>query len=83
MLGMGTVTFDTYELINKLKSVGFEEKQAEALVRVVAEAQGELVTKKEYLERQLSPIRMDLTLMKWMLGLLLAGVLALVLKAFF
>jgi hypothetical protein len=41
----------------------------------------ELVTKKD-LQIELAPLKMDLTLIKWMLGLLLGGVVALVLKAF-
>jgi len=40
------------------------------------------VSKKD-LQIELAPIRTDLTLMKWMLGLIVAGVAALVLKTFF
>lgn len=40
------------------------------------------VSKKD-LQIELAPIRTDLTLMKWMLGLIVAGVAALVLKSFF
>jgi hypothetical protein len=53
---------------------------AEALADAQREA--ELVTKKD-LQIELAPIRADINLIKWMLGLLLAGVLALVLKALF
>ena len=42
----------------------------------------ELVTKRD-LQIELAPIRTDLTLVKWMLGFLIAGVMALVLKTFF
>ncbi|SJM89106.1 hypothetical protein [Crenothrix polyspora] len=55
-------------------------------VRVIAEAQDTLVTK-EYLDNKfdnkLSPIYTDLAVLKWMMGLMLAGILSLVLKAFF
>jgi hypothetical protein len=39
------------------------------------------VSKKD-LQIELAPIRTDLTLIKWMLGLIVAGVAALVLKSF-
>jgi hypothetical protein len=34
-------------------------------------------------EKELAPIRADLLLVKWMLGILLGGVMALLLKTFF
>jgi len=48
------------------------------------EAQGEadLLTKKD-LQLELAPLKADITLVKWMLGLVLGGILALILKAFF
>jgi hypothetical protein len=52
------------------------------VVRVIAEAQEELITK-NYLDIKLPPIFTDLAILKWMLGVLLTGVLSLVLKAFF
>lgn len=83
---MATVTFDTLQLVDKLKAAGFQQEQAEAVIRVIAEAQGALVTK-EYLDNKfdnkLSPIYTDLAVLKWMMGLMLAGILSLVLKAFF
>lgn len=83
---MATVTFDTLQLVDKLKAAGFQQEQAEAVIRVIAEAQDTLVTK-EYLDNKfdnkLSPIYTDLAVLKWMIGLMLAGILSLVLKAFF
>jgi hypothetical protein len=76
------VTFDALKLVDKLKAAGITQEQAEAVVRVIAEAQDELVTK-TYLDLKLSPIITDLAVLKWMMGVLLAGVLSLVLKAFF
>jgi hypothetical protein len=40
------------------------------------------VTKKD-LQLELAPVRSDLAVLKWMMGVLLAGVLSLILKAFF
>lgn len=81
---MASVVFDTHKFVRKLKEAGLPELQAEALAEAVSEAQGEaeLVTRKD-LQIELAPIKQDLTLVKWMLGLLLAGVTALVLRAFF
>lgn len=74
---MTTITFDTLELTDALKQSGIEQQQAEAI-----EAQGELVTR-DYLDIKIAPISADLMLLKWMLGVLLVGVLSLILKAFF
>jgi len=79
---MTTVTFDTLELAEKLKSSGIPQEQAEAVVRTIAEAQTQLVTKTD-LDVALALIRTDFAILKWMIGVLLAGVLSLVLRAFF
>jgi hypothetical protein len=83
---MATSSFDTYKLVDRLRAAGFNDQQAEAVVRVLAESQETLVTR-DYLdlklEQGLSPIRAELLVVKWMLGVLLAGVLSLILKAFF
>ena len=79
---MATVTFDTLELVEKLKSAGIPQGQAETMVRFIAEAQNRLVTKDD-LEIALVPFKTDLAVIKWMMGVLLAGVVSLVLKAFF
>jgi hypothetical protein len=52
----------------------------DAFLGAIGEA--ELATKKD-LQIELAPIKADITLIKWMLGLLLGGVLALILRAFF
>lgn len=90
---MTTVTFDTLELVDKLKSSGIPQEQAEAVVRVIAKAQEGLVTKQDLQEvknelKSVMSIRFEridgeLKLNRWMLGVLLAGVISLVLKAFF
>lgn len=70
--------------VRKLKEAGFDDRQAEALTDAMQSAtpEIELVTKKD-LQIELAPVRTDLTFVKWMLGVLLAGVTALVLKGFF
>ena len=78
---MATITFDSLKLSDKLKASGFTPEQAEAVVRVIAEAQDDLVTKKD-LEIALAPIRADLLLLKWMMGALLAIAMAALTKLF-
>lgn len=83
---MATISFDTFRLVDRLKPAGFSEQQAEAVMRVIGEAQEALVTR-DYLdlklEKEFSPLRAELLLIKWMMGVLLAGVLSLIMKAFF
>ena len=79
---MATVTFDTLELTDALKKAGIPQEQAEAIVRVLVKAQDQLVTKTD-LDSALAPLRNDLAVLKWMMGLLLAGVVSLVLKTYF
>ncbi|WP_373509187.1 hypothetical protein [Thiocapsa sp.] len=47
-----------------------------------ASGEAELITKKD-LQIELAPIRSDISLIKWMMGILLGGVMALLLKSFF
>ena len=83
---MATITFDSLKLRDKLKASGFTAEQAEAVVRVIAEAQDDLVTKKD-LDVALSPLKIDLavlktevTQIKWMLGLVIGGIIAVLAK---
>jgi len=76
---MATITFDSLKLSDRLKTAGFTAEQAEAVVRVIAEAQDELVTKKD-LEIALAPVKADIHLLKWMTGFVLAGVVGILLK---
>ncbi len=81
---MSTVNFDTHKFVRRLKESGFDEKQAEALIDAMQAAitDSELLTRKD-LQIELAPLKADISLVKWMLGVLLGGVAALVLKAFF
>lgn len=79
---MSTLTFDSLELVKKLQESGIPQPQAEAIVIAISEAQHQLVTKPD-LEIGLAPIKTDLAVLKWMLGVMLAGVVSLVMKAFF
>ena len=83
---MATITFDSLRVADKLKTAGFTAEQAEAVVRVIAEAQEDLVTRKD-LDAALSPLKMDLavlktevTQIKWMLGFVIGGIIAVLAK---
>ncbi len=90
---MTTITFDTLALVDKLKTAGIPQAQAEAVVRVIAEAQDGLVTKHDLNEAKnelktemnvrFERIDGELKLNRWMLGVLLAGVMSIVIKTFF
>ena len=80
---MSTVTFDTLKFVKTLEASGLSAKQAEAIAAAYRDASTdqELVTKKD-LQIELAPLKAELQVMKWMSGLILGGVVALVLKTF-
>lgn len=86
---MTTITFDTDELVESLKQSGIPNDQARAIVRGIVEAQTSLVTKND-IEIALAPIKTDLAVLKadsvtlkWMMGILIAGVMSIIIKSFF
>jgi len=94
---MSSITFDTLKFATRLEKTGVEREQAEvhaqALAEIVDANLAELVTKRD-LQLELVPIRKDIelleqrmnarfTLLQWMLGLLLGGMISLMIKAFF
>ncbi|MGS0742864.1 DUF1640 domain-containing protein [Glaciimonas sp. GG7] len=81
---MTTVTFDTHQFIKKLEAAGLPEAQAEAISEAITSASenADTITRKD-LKIELAPIKNELTLVKWMLGIIVAGLAALVLKSFF
>ena len=88
---MATITFDTLKFVRKLESAGFSMNQAEAVADAFRDAssEAELASKRDIRELELKiesrfeQVKGELTLIKWMLGIMLGGVMALVLKAFF
>ena len=86
---MVAIAFDTLNA-NRLKSVGVPDKQAEAMAEMQAEVfdrnlEG-LAIKQDIdtkLERELAPIRTELAVIKWMLGIQMAGIMTIILQSFF
>ncbi|MBA1446518.1 MAG: DUF1640 domain-containing protein [Gammaproteobacteria bacterium] len=72
---MTSVTFDTLEFTRRLQEAGFDEKQAETVVRVLASSQENLVTREHF--------DAEMKLLRWMLGVVMAGILSLIIKGFF
>jgi len=95
---MATITFDTHKFIRKLKESGFEERQAEGISDALKDAEigYDLATRRDVeLVRQevrelelrndakLEELKGDMKAVKWMLGVIVGGVIALLLKSFF
>jgi len=80
---MATVTFDTLKFVKTLEAAGVSAPQAEAFAAAVQDSSNaaDLVTKKD-LQIELAPLKADILLLKWMSGVMVAGVIALVAKAF-
>ncbi len=79
---MSSVTFDTLEFTRKLRDAGFDEKQAETVVRVLADAQDRLVTR-EHFDTKIELMRMENAHTRWMIGALIALSAANFAKQFF
>lgn len=69
---MSAVTFDTLDAVKRLREAGYNDKQAEEIVRVIGDAQERLVTKEHFDGR--------FTLLQWMLGVNLAFTMAVLWK---
>ncbi len=84
------IPFDTLRYVEKLKSAGIPEAQAKAEAEALATALGEsasglLATKDDItnIKIEMADIKSELKLMKWMVVTIVAGVVSLVVKAFF
>jgi acid phosphatase family membrane protein YuiD len=73
---MSTVTFDTLKFVKTLEASGIKAEQAEAIAEAYRDAPNdqELVTKKD-LQIELAPLKV-------MVGVIMGGVIALIMKAF-
>jgi tripartite-type tricarboxylate transporter receptor subunit TctC len=95
---MASLTFDTLKFTRTLEKAGVPTEQAEAFSNAFkdASAEAEVASKRDVerldakLDKEFSTLRAEvvvvkaeMSVIKWMLGLLLAGVTSLVLKQFF
>lgn len=79
---MATVTFDTHKFILKLKESGVPEKQAEAFSDAQKELLSEIMSSSLATKDDIHRLELELAVMKWMLGTIIGGVVALLFKAF-
>lgn len=88
---MSTITFDTLKYADRLEAAGVPPAQAKAEAQALAEVltSSEVATSRDMerleskLDTRFERLSGEMTLIKWMLGILLAGVTSLVLKTFF
>lgn len=82
---MTAITFDTLKYAERLAAGGFSPQQAkteaQALAEILSSSAVAGALDIERLEAKIERLRSDL--LQWMLGLMLAGVAALVIKSFF
>ncbi len=91
---MATITFDTLKYVEKLKAAGVPELQAKAEAEVSVSAFSETMDAQwtpngRPMDAQLATksdinrIEKELVVLKWMPGIVMGGILALIMKAFF
>jgi hypothetical protein len=91
---MATITFDTLKFVERLRAGGVPEEQAkaeaEALVVAFSEAMDSQLASKSDINRleselksNINRLERELLVIKWMVGVVIGGILTLVLKAFF
>lgn len=79
---MVSITFDPLNFTRKLREAGFDERQAEAVVRVVADAQDKLVGT-EHFDAKMLNIDSKFDKLTWMLGACIALNIAIFTRIFF
>jgi|APCry1669189101_1035198.scaffolds.fasta_scaffold102474_1 hypothetical protein len=80
---MSTITFDTLKYVEKLKAAGVPEAQAKAEAEALVTAFSEAMDSQLATKSDINRLERELIVVKWMVGLVLGGILTLILKAFF
>ena len=90
MLGMSTITFDTFKFVDRLEKVGLSREQAAAIVEAQKDAFAEaldtaLATKADIvlLDRRIDGLDAKIDKLSWMMGILIALAIANFAKQFF
>ncbi|MDR3088587.1 MAG: CCDC90 family protein [Desulfobulbaceae bacterium] len=81
---MASLTFDTLELVKDLEKGGFNSAQTEAVSNAMKKAMtgADVATKQDIFQLRLE-IKAELAPLKWGVGVCAAGIVPLVIKAFF
>ena len=80
---MATITFDTLKFVERLRAVGVPEEQAKAEAEALVTAFSEAMDSQLATKTDTNRLERELIVIKWMVGLVLGGILTLILKAFF
>jgi hypothetical protein len=80
---VATITFDTLKYVEKLRAGGVPEEQAKAEAEALVTAFSEAMDSQLATKNDINRLERELVVIKWMVGLVLGGILALILKAFF
>jgi len=80
---MSTITFDTLKFVEKLRAGGVPEEQAKAEAEALVTAFSEAMDSQLATKTDINRLERELIVIKWMVGLVLGGILILILKAFF
>jgi len=80
---MASITFDTLKFVEKLKAAGVPEAQAKAEAEALVFAFSEAMDSQLATKSDINRVERELLVLKWMMGLVLGGIVALILKAFF
>lgn len=87
---MATITFDTLKFTQRLEKAGISHDQAVAMAEAQKESLSEIMeshvaTKNDIQDVKIKQVEHDgqFTLIEWMLGILIGGVMSIVIKTFF
>ena len=80
---MASVTFDTLKFVEKLKDAGVPEAQAKAEAEALVTAFSEAMDTQLATKTDINRLELELLVVKWMVSLVLGGILTLIFKAFF
>jgi hypothetical protein len=79
---MSTITFDTLKVSKRLREAGYTEQQADVFAEVQKETLAEAMETTLATKDDIRRLEMELVVMKWMLGVIMGGIVALLIKAF-
>jgi hypothetical protein len=80
---MATITFGTLKFVEKLKAAGVPEEHAKAEAEALMTAFSEAMDSQLATKQDINHLERELLVVKWMVGLVLGGIVALIMKAFF
>jgi hypothetical protein len=80
---MASIAFDTLKFVEKLREAGVPEAQAKAEAEALVTAFSEAMDSQLATKSDTNRLERELLVIKWMVGLVLGGILTLILKAFF